>query len=115
MGIWQYGNISKPRVLGTQEQKKQSITVQQKILDSQSQTYSIIQGKTALDLLKETTSVTTKGEKQNAFVTIINTRAADSSKSEYWSLYVNKKQSMVGAGSYILQNNDIIEWKIEQF
>lgn len=69
---------------------------------------------TALELLSNTHTVTTKGQKENAFVTAIDGVTADSSK-EFWSFYVNGKQAEVGAGSYVLKNNDTIEWKIEAF
>ncbi len=47
-------------------------------------------------------------------MTMIEGRAANSEK-EFWSFYVNGKQAETGAGSYILKNNDTIEWKIEAY
>ncbi len=71
-------------------------------------------GETALQLLNNTHKVDAKGQNENAFVTAIDGAAADNSK-EFWSFYVNGKQAEVGAGSYVLKNNDTIEWKIEAF
>src|SRR5690349_21236488 len=72
-------------------------------------------GTTALDLLKKTTKLETKGEGKDAFVTSINGKKANDEKHEFWAFYVNGKQAQVGAGSYILQNNDKITWKIENY
>jgi hypothetical protein len=73
------------------------------------------QGKTALDLLQKSHKTVTSGEGSNAFVTKIDDRKADTTKKEFWAFYVNGKQAQVGAGSYILQSNDKIEWKIETY
>lgn len=72
-------------------------------------------GATALQLLNSTHVVVTKGEKENAFITSIDGRAADSQKREFWAFYVNGKQAQVGAGSYFVKKNDTIEWKIETY
>ena len=77
--------------------------------------YEVGAGTTALDLLKQSTKVTTKGEGENAFVVEINGRKADDAKKEFWSFYINGKMSAVGAGGYLLKNGDKIEWKIENY
>jgi hypothetical protein len=33
---------------------------------------------------------------------------------EFWALYVNGKQSEVGAGVYVTKNDDVIEWRLEE-
>ena len=95
------------------------ITVSQKIsVDKNAKSfekYQIDAGKTDLDLLKQSESIQTKGEKENAFVTEINGRRATETQKEYWSMYINGKISLVGAGSYKLKNGDKIEWKIETY
>ena len=40
---------------------------------------------------------------------------ASSNDKEFWALYVNGKQAEVGAGTYIIKNNDTIEWRIETY
>lgn len=90
-------------------------TVQQKIGSGDYTTYQIEEGKSALDLLQQTSTIETKGEKENAYVVEIEGRKADDAKKEFWSLYINGTISPVGAGSYILKNNDNIEWKIETY
>ena len=72
-------------------------------------------GSTALRLLISTHKIVVKGEKENAFVTAIDGRVASSDAKEFWSFYVNDKQAQVGAGSYVVKNNDTIEWKIETY
>jgi len=72
-------------------------------------------GTTALDLLKQTTKIETKGEGVNAYVVTINGRPASNVAKEFWAFYVNGKPATVGAGSYVLKFNDKILWKIEKF
>lgn len=76
--------------------------------------FSFTPGETALQLLNKTHSIQTIGKEKNAFITVIDGEKADS-KKEFWSFSVNGKQAEVGAGSYLLKNNDTIEWKIEAF
>lgn len=96
-------------------QSIKKIVVQQKINTENFKRYEIEEKKTALDLLKQTSAVVTKGEKENAYVTEINGRKAGDAKKEFWSFYINDKMSPVGAGSYLLKNEDKIEWKIEKY
>jgi len=70
---------------------------------------------TALDLLKITTKIETKGEGVNAYVITISDRTASDTDKEYWAFYVNGTPATVGAGSYKLMPNDKILWKIEKF
>ena len=79
------------------------------------QDVAIEQGKTALDLTKQVAKVETKGEGQNAFVTSIDGKIADSAKKEFWEFLVNGKPAEVGAGSYKLKDGDKIEWRISKF
>ena len=69
-------------------------------------------GKVALAILKEIAQIEITGEGQNAFVTSINGYKPDINK-EFWALYVNGKQSEVGAGSLVTKNDDLIEWRLE--
>lgn len=70
---------------------------------------------TALKALKDVVAVQTNGEGINAFITSIDNRKADDAKKEFWAFYVNGKQAELGAGSYVIKNNDTIEWKIETY
>lgn len=72
-------------------------------------------GSTALDLLEATTRVEFDGAGGSAYVTSIEGRTAQAEKREFWSFYLNGNQAEIGAGSYILQNNDVIEWRIETY
>jgi hypothetical protein len=89
-------------------------TITQKVAGKQKRE-QIKVGSTALELLSTTHKIVTKGEKQNAFVTTIDGYIADPNKKEFWAFYVNGKQAEVGAGTYIVKNNDTIEWKIETY
>lgn len=79
------------------------------------QNVEIEEGKVALDLTKQVAKVETKGEGQNAFVTAINGRVADSAKNEYWEFLVNGKSAQIGAGSYKIKSGDKIEWRISTY
>lgn len=72
-------------------------------------------GKTALEATESKARVATNGTGVNAFVTSIGGREADTKKREFWEFIVNGSQAQVGAGSYIIQNNDEIQWKITDF
>ncbi len=72
-------------------------------------------GKTALEATQSNSKVEISGSGENAFVTSINGRTADSKKHEFWELDANGSQTQVGAGSYIIKNNDKIEWKISTY
>jgi hypothetical protein len=91
---------------------KQIVTIDNK--KNQSSTRVKI-GSTALQLLTSTHKVILRGEKENAYIKSINGRMASEANKEFWSFYVNEKQAQVGAGSYIVKNNDTIEWKIETY
>lgn len=77
--------------------------------------YEVESGETALELLQKTTTVKAKGEGVNAYVTEINNLTAQEKNKEYWAFYVNGKLASVGAGSYVLKDQDKIEWKIEKY
>jgi len=114
-GLYLYRHINQPKV--QQSVKKihvsQAITTKDKNSDFVS--YQIEEGKTALDLLKISKKIETKGEGVNAYVVSIDGRKAENENREYWAFYVNGKMANVGAGSYQLKNGDKIEWKIEKY
>jgi hypothetical protein len=72
-------------------------------------------GKTALEATEGVAKIETSGEGANAFITTINERKADPKKNEFWELLINGESAQVGAGSYIVQNGDLIEWHINTF
>ena len=68
-------------------------------------------GATALELLLEADpSAEVTGEGENAFVTAIGGRAADESKSEFWSLAVDGELGQVGAGALETEDGQEITW-----
>jgi hypothetical protein len=101
-----------------QNGKVQQITASLKISDGiniKSFDVSGFIGKTALEATQANTKVVTTGTGVNAFVTSIDGRAADTKEREFWELIANGDQTQVGAGSYIIQNGDKIEWKISTY
>lgn len=81
------------------------------------QTYDVSDfvGKTALEATESKVVVVANGTGENAFVTSISGQSADVKKREFWEFKVNGTQAQVGAGSYIIQNHDQIEWKITNY
>lgn len=76
-------------------------------------TYKGVEGKNALELLKQSHEVETKSyEGLGELVTSIDGVAADS--KHFWALYVNGQQSQVGAAAYISKDTDTIVWKLEE-
>jgi hypothetical protein len=106
---------SENRVQGAKTVQKVSASL--KIGDTDSQTFDISNfiGKTALEATQSMIKVVTSGSGINAFVTSIDGREADANRREFWEFLINGSQSQVGAGSYIVQNNDQIQWKITNF
>lgn len=91
---------------------KQIITIDSKKNQS---TVRMKVGSTALQLLESTHKVISKGENENAFIGTIDGRWASPDNNEFWAFYVNGHQAQVGAGTYVIKNNDTIEWKIETY
>jgi hypothetical protein len=112
LGVYSYVNYfsPKPQINKTQT----SYTVYQ-LINNNNTIHQLPQKQTALVLLQKTHKITISGEGVNAFVTSIDGLVADSIKKQFWAFYINGKQAMVGAGSYYLQPNDKIEWKIETY
>lgn len=112
--FFQYKNTASTQ----KEETKTMIGIKQSVIvegTKKQVTLRVQKGTTALQLLRSSHTVVMNGEKENAFVTAIDGRAALSEKNEFWSFYVNGKQAQVGAGGYFVKNNDTIEWKIETF
>lgn len=82
---------------------------------SDSISYAGVEGRTALELLQENAEVEVSGSGENAFVTAIDGRVADSEQRKYWSFWVNGEMAQVGAGSYVTKDGDMIEWRIETY
>ncbi len=68
-------------------------------------------GQTALALLKQHANVQTKHYSFGDMVTNIDGTPGTGPK--YWTLYVNGKQSQVGASAYVTKNTDTVTWKLQ--
>lgn len=95
------------------QEQPQGLTVYQTVQGSNlnSLSYQVKENTTALALLKTSHQVETKdyGSLGEMVVSIDGVAAR---VDQFWAFYVNGKLSNVGAGSYILKNNDKIEWKL---
>lgn len=101
------------------EEQPQNISVQYSVLvpgaKEKTISLSVPSDATALEALEQFFPVETTGKGPEAYITAINAYKASSEKKEFWAFYVNNKQAAVGAGSYKLQNGDVIIWKIETY
>ncbi len=73
--------------------------------------YSGKNGVNAYVLLENHATVQAKKYSFGYLVTSINGTAGNGPK--YWTLYVNGKESNVGASSYITKSSDTITWKLQ--
>lgn len=100
----------------TTEQKKQiSITQKITIVEQQKTSVDTIQareGETALDILARTKSIETKEYSFGKAVESIE-GVKNGTGGRFWIYYVNEKEMQIGAGEYVVQPNDIIEWKFK--
>lgn len=80
--------------------------------DKETFSYKGEEGKDALTLLKEKTTV---GQDASGLVSSINGRKAETAKREYWAFYVNKEMASVGPAEYQTKETDTIMWKIETY
>lgn len=78
-------------------------------------TIKVTEGTTALEALEENFEIVKSGEGENAFIKAIKGIEANEKDKTFWAFYVNGKQAEVGAGSYRVNNNDKIEWKLETY
>ena len=120
IGIWTVTSAKQlsPTPPVQKEKRVETFTITQVVELPQgnlSKTTTVTQGKTALETLKDVTSVETTGEGENAFVTSIGNRRAQETNREFWAFYVNGKQAPVGAGSYQVVSGDVITWKLETY
>lgn len=87
-------------------------------LDDQEKNYDISQyiGMAVLDAMEKAgIKIEKSGVGENAFLTGIEGRTASTDKREFWEFLVNGNQAEVGAGTYKIQNNDQIQWKITNY
>ncbi|MEK7142901.1 MAG: DUF4430 domain-containing protein [Patescibacteria group bacterium] len=71
------------------------------------------EGKTALDLLKQSHQVKAEETSTGVFVNSIDDTENQSDK--FWMFYVNGQLAPVGADQYITKNGEKIEWRYEAF
>lgn len=109
-----YFNYSTARDASTSPQVSQELKATLNIDDKTFDISSFI-GKSALEATKANIEIQESGTGQNAFVTGINGKVADTKKKEFWELVINDTSAQVGAGSHIIQNGDSILWKLNTY
>lgn len=68
-------------------------------------------GKTALELLKETRQVETQDSTFGTFISSID--GIQNQENKYWMFYVNDNLAPEGADTYKTKNGEKIEWRYE--
>lgn len=76
-------------------------------------TYSCEKGKTAYILLKNRYKIEEKVSDLGPLVTSIEDMKP--TDSQFWSFYVDGKMAPVGANTYVCNDKEKIEWKLENF
>ncbi|MBX4191344.1 MAG: DUF4430 domain-containing protein [Candidatus Doudnabacteria bacterium] len=74
--------------------------------------YSGVEGKNALELLRASHRVDVKSYSFGDMVTGIDGITPDT--RHFWAMYVNGTMSQTGAGQFVTKKSDRIEWKIEE-
>lgn len=74
--------------------------------------YDGVEGKSALDLLKDSHEVKTQDSSFGSFVTSID--GTDNTDDTYWMIYINDQLSSVGPADYVTKAGDKIQWRYEK-
>ncbi len=74
--------------------------------------YQGVEGKTALELLKQKATVETKNY-EGIGELVISINGIPSTSDNYWIFYVNGEQAQVGAGDYVTKPTDRLSWRFE--
>lgn len=125
-GIYYWTTVRRPEqasIEKVRDLKKNAASdsrISQKIIYSSSeasfagQLVDILEGESALALIKRTHPVVTKDYDFGTLVESID-GVKNGTDNKYWILYVNGKQATVGAGAYTIQKYDNIEWRFEAY
>lgn len=74
--------------------------------------YTGVEGKSALELLKSSAAIKTEESSMGEFVTTIN--GVEQTNTEYWVMYVNGSRSQTNAANYVTKDDDTIEWRLQK-
>ena len=74
--------------------------------------YKCEEGKTAYDILDERFTIEAQDSSFGKFVTGIND--VKPSQNQFWAFYVDEKIATVGATAYVCQDQEKVEWKLEE-
>lgn len=106
------GNTKKANEDAQASPSQAAVATSPEVKGAQAIPYDGVEGKNALDILREKHQVTAENSSYGAFVKAIDGIYGDS--SHFWAFYVNNQLSPIGADSYNTKNSDKIEWKFEE-
>ncbi len=93
-----------------------SVSITHSILfpETVTRTITVQTGKTALEILDSTATITTSKSSYGVLVESVN-GYKNGTDNKYWTYMINGKEAPIGAGEYIVKNGDIIEWKFTSY
>lgn len=97
--------------LGKYNNDQKNQKVETAIAGTQTVAYDGIDGKTALDLLREKADIKTEDSSIGVFVTSIN--GTENTDSNYWLFYVDGQLAPIAADQYQTKPGEKIEWRYE--
>lgn len=104
---------NKPKDTASDSPAQQSSSSQQQTVErSDIVGYKGVDGKTALELLKEVAQVETKDSSYGVYVDTIN-GVKGGTDGKYWTFYVNGTMATSGADAYKTKDGEVIEWKFQ--
>ncbi|HKX24500.1 MAG TPA: DUF4430 domain-containing protein [Candidatus Saccharimonadales bacterium] len=103
---------NKPKDSASDQPAQQSSSQQQTAERSDLVSYKGVNGKNALELLKEVAQVETKDSSYGVYVDAIN-GIKGGTDGKYWTFYVNGAMSNTGADAYQTKDGEVVEWKFQ--
>jgi len=83
-----------------------------KVAAAQSISYDCVNGKTALDLLKDKAEIKTVDSSYGVYVSQINDTT--NSEGSFWVFYIDGQMAQVSPDQYTCTGNEKVEWRFEK-
>lgn len=86
-----------------------SVSVDGEAIDDGTQELELEEGTNLLEAMKEHYEI----EETDTFITAINGHSQDTDAGKYWLFDLNGEMAPTGANDTVLQEGDVVEWKLE--
>jgi hypothetical protein len=117
-GWWMRANkTGSQAVAGTSVPEKRAVIIVNTGEKRIEKTVENIDGMTALDATREAADgqMEVSGTGGGAFVTGIAGRNVKAENKEFWEMMINNQPAVVGAGTYVVQPGDTVEWRVSTY